>query len=182
MDRIEAFIKLISLSSDNKTQLLTFIKGGGRDRDTMINICNHKSFSIENSLLVVDTILHYLNEDPVEIKEGDVEPKNPFNVTKLRKYDVIKTSLINSGSNKTKHWAIVVKVENDLVYCITITSKEIYGKIKITKSRMFSGSYFCPYFSIIPHDIALNYFEFIYDKPHEVNKAIAEIKSIITNL
>lgn len=115
-----------------------------------------------------------------ETSEVNATPANPFWIPSLKKYDVIKTNKINFGNNPVPHWAVVYKVVDGLAYCLTITSKEKYGKLKIEKSRMFSQrGYFVPTFAIIPEDIALKHFEFVYDAKAEFDRMVKIVKNII---
>lgn len=134
----------------------------------------------------VEVVTEEKKEDAKEVKpqlvseDEFIEVAPPFGISKLQKYDVIKTNLVNYGTNRIPHYAVVYKVVDDLVYCVTLTSKETYGKMKVTKSRVFKNiSYFVPCFSVVPHKAAVKKFAFVYDKPREFDKVIEEIKLLL---
>lgn len=106
-------------------------------------------------------------------------PKNKFNIRSLKKYDII---FAQSQTEPQKHYHVVIGKSGGLVYTICITSKQLFGRINITKSRMFKGGYFVPNFHIFQEDLILANFYAIYDSKKEIDNTIKEIKEQIIKL
>ena len=106
-------------------------------------------------------------------------PKNKFNIRSLKKYDIIH---VQSQNEPIKHYHVVIGKSGNLIYTLCITSKQLFGKISITKSRMFKGSYFVPNFFIFDEEAVLANFYAIYDSKKEIDNTTKEIKELLINL
>lgn len=83
-----------------------------------------------------------------------------FPVTKLKKWDVVHMRV---GAIPVPHYHIVLKVNKDKVYCLSITSEKTpFADLEIKKSRQLKG-YICNTITVVPIEQAKNKFVFIYD-------------------
>ena len=104
--------------------------------------------------------------------------KNRFGIKSIKKYDII---FVQSQNEPIKHYHVVIGKNDGIIYTLCITSKQVFGKIPITKSRMFKGSYFCNSFFTFTESCVDDFYA-IYDCKSEINSAIKSIKNTLNNL
>lgn len=104
-----------------------------------------------------------------------------FEVDEIKRYDVIYAAI---GAIMPHHF-VVFKIDDDTVYCLSITSKKtpFSDKFKITKNRVFNDSYFSTTIHMIDLDTAKKSFVFVYSEGRkEFDRYIKEMKEFYNTL
>ena len=187
-----------NLSSEFRTRISLLvqnneeIKSGNKDvlTDELTKILSTSRLNPEQIQKYIDNVSGYIipNIDNNNI-ENEIIPElyNDYyeeesfllTPTSIKKYDVVFSYDCTFGGNRHKHYGVVYKVIDGLVYVVPITTKEIYGRIPMIKSRIFKKGYYVPSFNIIPEKKAITRFYCILDAKKEFDNTVEEIKRII---
>lgn len=90
----------------------------------------------------------------------------------LKKYDVIYIQTMTSA-----HYALVHKVKDNKVHCITLSSKEAYHTLlKVEQCRRFKGSYLTQNYMVIPLESCIDKFVCTWEGRKEADQAFRLIK------
>lgn len=128
------------------------------------------------------------------LKEVDESPLQHYNKATVKaligkvSYDSQKPSHLKAGDvfiyqvGLKRRPVVIVKVVDNLVYGIPLSSTEDEMNLSVSKSRFFSDGFFGKTITAVKINVAMDNFVGVYDNPKLLREAKKEIKNLIMNV
>lgn len=117
------------------------------------------------------TITFFHQNDKIVTKTkfiGDVE---------LKRFDVVTSTILGMP-----HPGLVIKMDKEFCYVVTLTSSETHSILKLKKSRFFKDKHVSPVIQKIPIDEAKSKFVLPYDSISEAREIYKIVKEYYTKI